>query len=141
MDLFFVSGNDELVVDYYNKIKSLHQEKFSLNDIFLNESKVLYSQANLVYANFLQSKAKIAESLEYLFLAKELLGSIPQRIPIINLEISNVLVGQTALLRQVRRHDPLRHFQTAFSPPLSPHPPVGSCDCKSRRRRACCRRC
>ena len=90
MDLFFVSGNDELVVDYYNKIKSLHQEKFSLNDIFLNESKVLYSQANLVYANFLQSKAKIEESLEYLFLAKELIGSIPQRIPIVNLEISNV---------------------------------------------------
>jgi tetratricopeptide (TPR) repeat protein len=53
MDLFFASGNDELVVDYYNKIKSLHQEKFSLNDIFLNESKVLYSQANIVYANFL----------------------------------------------------------------------------------------
>ena len=90
MDLFFVSGNDELVVDYYNKIKSLHQEKFSLNDISLNESKVLYSQANLVYANFLQSKAKIEESLEYLFLAKELIGSIPQRIPNINLEISNV---------------------------------------------------
>jgi len=28
MDLFFASGNDELVVDYYNKIKSAHQEKF-----------------------------------------------------------------------------------------------------------------
>ena len=103
MDLFFVSGNDELVVDYYNKIKSLHQEKFSLNDIFLNESKVLYSQANLVYANFLQSKAKIEESLEYLFLAKELLGSIPQRIPIINLEISNVfyLMGMNNKAKEI----------------------------------------
>ena len=90
MDLFSVSGNDELVLDYYNKIKSLHQEKFSLNDNYLNESKVLYSQANLVFSNFLQSKAKIEESLEYLFLAKELIGSIPQRIPNINLEISNV---------------------------------------------------
>ena len=90
MDLFSVSGNDELVLDYYNKIKSLHQKKFSLNDNYLNESKVLYSQANLVFANFLQSKAKIEESLEYLFLAKELIGSIPQRIPNINLEISNV---------------------------------------------------
>ena len=103
MDLFFVSGNDELVVDYYNKIKSLHQEKFSLNDIFLNESKVLYSQANLVYANFLQSKAKIEESLEYLFLAKELIGSIPQRIPIINLEISNVfyLMGMNNKAKEI----------------------------------------
>ena len=91
MDLFFVSGNDELVVDYYNKIKSLHQEKFSLNDIFLNESKVLYARANLVYANFLQSKSRLEESLEYLFLAKELSVSIPQRIPIVNLEISNTL--------------------------------------------------
>ena len=103
MDLFFVSGNDELVVDYYNKIKSLHQEKFSLNDNYLNESKVLYSQANLVYANFLQSKAKIEESLEYLFLAKELLGSIPQRIPIINLEISNVfyLMGMNNKAKEI----------------------------------------
>ena len=117
MDLFFVSGNDELVVDYYNKIKSLHQEKFSLNDIFLNESKVLYSQANLVYANFLQSKAKIEESLEYLFLAKELIGSIPQRIPIINLEISNVfyLMGMNnkakELIQQNLINENINQFQ------------------------------
>ena len=117
MDLFFVSGNDELVVDYYNKIKSLHQEKFSLNDIFLNESKVLYSQANLVYANFLQSKAKLGESLEYLFLAKELIGSIPQRIPIINLEISNVfyLMGMNnkakELIQQNLINENINQFQ------------------------------
>ena len=123
MDLFFVSGNDELVVDYYNKIKSLHQEKFSLNDIFLNESKVLYSQANLVYANFLQSKAKIEESLEYLFLAKELIGSIPQRIPIINLEISNVfylmgmnnkakeLIQQNLINENINQYQKLNNFK------------------------------
>ena len=117
MDLFFVSGDDQLVVDYYNKIKSLHQEKFSLNDIFLNESKVLYSQANLVYANFLQSKAKIEESLEYLFLAKELIGSIPQRIPIINLEISNVfyLMGMNnkakELIQQNLINENINQFQ------------------------------
>ena len=117
MDLFFVSGNDELVVDYYNKIKSLHQEKFSLNDIFLNESKVLYSQANLVYANFLQSKAKIEESLEYLFLAKELIGLIPQRIPNINLEISNVfyLMGMNnkakELIQQNLINENINQFQ------------------------------
>ena len=123
MDLFFVSGNDELVVDYYNKIKSLHQEKFSLNDIFLNESKVLYSQANLVYANFLQSKAKLGESLEYLFLAKELIGSIPQRIPIINLEISNVfylmgmnnkakeLIQQNLINENINQYQKLDNFK------------------------------
>lgn len=123
MDLFFVSGNDELVVDYYNKIKSLHQEKFSLNDIFLNESKVLYSQANLVYANFLQSKAKLEESLEYLFLAKELIGSIPQRIPIINLEISNVfylmgmnnkakeLIQQNLINENINQYQKLDNFK------------------------------
>ena len=123
MDLFFVSGNDELVVDYYNKIKSLHLEKFSLNDIFLNESKVLYSQANLVYANFLQSKAKIEESLEYLFLAKELIGSIPQRVPIINLEISNVfylmgmnnkakeLIQQNLINENINQYQKLDNFK------------------------------
>ena len=123
MDLFFVSGNDELVVDYYNKIKSLHQEKFSLNDNYLNESKVLYSQANLVYANFLQSKAKIEESLEYLFLAKELIGLIPQRIPNINLEISNVfylmgmnnqakeLIQQNLINENINQYQKLDNFK------------------------------
>jgi DNA-binding CsgD family transcriptional regulator len=123
MDLFIVSGNDELVVDYYNKIKSLHQEKFSLNDNYLNESKVLYSQANLVYANFLQSKAKLEESLEYLFLAKELIGSIPQRIPIINLEISNVfylmgmnnkakeLIQQNLINENINQYQKLDNFK------------------------------
>ena len=123
MDLFFVSGNDELVLDYYNKIKSLHQEKFSLNDNYLNESKVLYSQANLVFANFLQSKAKIEESLEYLFLAKELIGSIPQRIPNINLEISNVfylmgmnnkakeLIQQNLINENINQYQKLDNFK------------------------------
>lgn len=123
MDLFFVSGNDELVVDYYNKIKSLHQEKFSLNDNYLNESKVVYSQANLVYANFLQSKAKIEESLEYLFLAKELIGLIPQRIPNINLEISNVfylmgmnnqakeLIQQNLINENINQYQKLDNFK------------------------------
>ena len=123
MDLFSVSGNDELVLDYYNKIKSLHQKKFSLNDNYLNESKVLYSQANLVFANFLQSKAKIEESLEYLFLAKELIGSIPQRIPNINLEISNVfylmgmnnqakeLIQQNLINENINQYQKLDNFK------------------------------
>ena len=89
MELFFVSGDDESFVEYYNKIKTAHEINSSLSDILFKESQISFAQANLVYANFLQSKAKIGESLEYLFLAKELFVSIPQRTLDVNLEISN----------------------------------------------------
>ena len=92
MELFLVSGNDELIVNYYNKIKTLYETNSSLlDDILFKESQYKYGQANLVYADFLQSKSRLEESLEYLFLAKELFVSIPQRIPNVNLEISNTL--------------------------------------------------
>ena len=92
MELFLVSGNDELIVNYYNKIKTLYETNSSLlDDILFKESQFKYGQANLVYADFLQSKSRLEESLEYLFLAKELFVSIPQRIPNVNLEISNTL--------------------------------------------------
>jgi DNA-binding CsgD family transcriptional regulator len=91
MELFLVSGNDDFFVNYYNKIKTAHEKNSSLDDILFKESQVAYAQANLVYANFLQSKSRLEESLEYLFLAKELFISIPQRILNVNLEISNTL--------------------------------------------------
>ena len=91
MELFLVSGNDELFVNYYNKIKTAYEKNSSLDDILFKESQLTYAQANLVYANFLQSKSRLEESLEYLFLAKELFISIPQRILNVNLEISNTL--------------------------------------------------
>ncbi|MDA8857115.1 hypothetical protein N9I29_00480 [Flavobacteriaceae bacterium] len=92
MELFLVSGNDELIVNYYNKIKTLYEINSSLlDDILFKESQYKYGQANLVYADFLQSKSRLEESLEYLFLAKELFVSIPQKIPNVNLEISNTL--------------------------------------------------
>ena len=92
MELFLVSGNDELIVNYYNKIKTVYETNSSLlDDILFKESQFKYGQANLVYADFLQSKSRLEESLEYLFLAKELFVSIPQRIPNVNLEISNTL--------------------------------------------------
>ena len=89
MELFLVSGNDELFVNYYSKIKTAHEKNSSLDDIIFKESQVLYAQANLVYANFLQSKSRLEESIEYLTLAKELFISIPQMIPNVNLELSN----------------------------------------------------
>jgi len=91
MQLFLVSGNDESFINYYNKIKTAHEKNSSLDDILFKESQVLYAQANLVYANFLKSKSRLEESLEYLFLAKELITSIPQRIPDVNFEISTLL--------------------------------------------------
>ena len=91
MELFLVSGNDELFVNYYNKIKTVYETNSSLDDIVLKESQFKYGQANLVYADFLQSKSRLEESLEYLFLAKELFVLIPQRILNVNLEISNTL--------------------------------------------------
>ena len=91
MELFLVSGNDELFVNYYNKIKTVYETNSVSDDIFFKESQFAYAQANQVYANFLQSKSRLEESLEYLFLAKELFISNPQRIPNVNLEISNTL--------------------------------------------------
>jgi hypothetical protein len=91
MELFLVSGNDKSFVNYYNKIKTAHEKNSSLDDILFKESQFQYAQANQAYANFLQSKSMLEESLEYLFLAKELYVSIPQRIPNVNLEISHTL--------------------------------------------------
>ncbi|NCG34377.1 MAG: hypothetical protein GWO78_00010 [Dehalococcoidales bacterium] len=91
MELFLVSGNDELFVNYYNKIKTVYETNSVSDDIFFKESQFAYAQANQVYANFLQSKSRLEESLEYLFLAKELFISNPQRIPNVNLEISKTL--------------------------------------------------
>ena len=89
MELFFESGDEESFINYYNKIKTAHETNLSLDDNLIKESQISYARANLVYANFLQSKSRLGESIEYLTLAKELFISIPQMIPNVNLEISN----------------------------------------------------
>tara|TARA_B100001057_G_scaffold157599_1_gene158235 strand:+ start:216 stop:1949 length:1734 start_codon:yes stop_codon:yes gene_type:complete len=123
MELFFVSGDDESFVDYYNKIKTAHETNSSLSDILFKESQISFAQANLAYANFLQSKAKIEESLEYLFLAKELFVSIPQRTLDVNLEISNVfylmgmnnqakeLIQQNLINENINQYQKLDNFK------------------------------
>jgi len=107
MDLFFVSDNGELVVDYYNKIKTVHEKNSSLDDILFKESQVLYAQANLVYANLLQSQGKMEESLEYLFLAKDLTVSIPQSVINVNTKISNTyyLMGMSSKAKEFIQQD------------------------------------
>ena len=89
MELFFESGDDESFINHYNKIKTAHETNLSLDDNLFKESQISYARANLVYANFLQSKSRLEESIEYLTLAKELFISIPQMIPNVNLELSN----------------------------------------------------
>ena len=89
MELFFESGDDESFINYYNKIKTAHETNISLDDNLIKESQISYARANLVYANFLQSKSRLEESIEYLTLAKELFISFPQMIPYVNLELSN----------------------------------------------------
>jgi DNA-binding CsgD family transcriptional regulator len=107
MELFLVSGNDELFVNYYNKIKTAYEKNSSLDDILFKESQLTYAQANLVYANFLQSKSRLEESLEYLFLAKNLTVSIPQRAINVNIKISNTyyLMGMSSKAKEFIQQD------------------------------------
>ena len=107
MELFLVSGNDDFFVNYYNKIKTAHEKNSSLDDILFKESQVAYAQANLVYANFLQSKSRLEESLEYLLLAKNLTVSIPQRVINVNIKISNTyyLMGMSSKAKEFIQQD------------------------------------
>jgi DNA-binding CsgD family transcriptional regulator len=107
MELFLVAGNDELFVNYYNKIKTAYEKNSSLDDILFKESQLTYAQANLVYANFLQSKSRLEESLEYLLLAKNLTVSIPQRVINVNIKISNTyyLMGMSSKAKEFIQQD------------------------------------
>ena len=71
MELFFESGDDESFIKYYKKIKAAHDSNLALDDNLFKESQISYARANLVYANFLKSKSRLEESIEYLTLAKE----------------------------------------------------------------------
>jgi DNA-binding CsgD family transcriptional regulator len=107
MNLFFISDNGKMVVDYYNKIKTVHEKNSLLDDALFKESQVLYARANLVYANLLQSQGKMEESLEYLFLAKDLTVSIPQSVINVNTKISNTyyLMGMSSKAKEFIQQD------------------------------------
>jgi DNA-binding CsgD family transcriptional regulator len=107
MNLFFISDNGKMVVDYYNKIKTVHEKNSLLDDVLFKESQVLYARANLVYANLLQSQGKMEESLEYLFLAKDLTVSIPQSVINVNTKISNTyyLMGMSSKAKEFIQQD------------------------------------
>ena len=88
MELFIFSGNEKMVLESFDNIKSTYESLLKLGSSNL-ELKLNLSNANRLYADFLQSKGEVKESLEYLLYAKELAEEIPNELPKVNLAISN----------------------------------------------------
>ena len=88
MELFIFSGNEKMVLESFDNIKSTYESLLKLGSSNL-ELKLNLSNANRLYAEFLQSKGEVKESLEYLLYAKELAEEIPNELPKVNLAISN----------------------------------------------------
>ena len=88
MELYIFSGNEKMVLENFEKIKST-SESLLTSGVSNLEVKLNLSLAYRLYADFLQSKGEIKESLEYLLNAKKLLKEIPNELPKVNLAISN----------------------------------------------------
>ena len=88
MELYIFSGNEKMVLENFEKIKST-SESLLISGISNLEVKLNLSLAYRLYADFLQSKGEVKESLEYLLNAKELAKEIPNELPKVNLAISN----------------------------------------------------
>ena len=88
MELYIFSGNEKMVLENFEKIKST-SESLLTSGVSNLEVKLNLSLAYRLYADFLQSKGEIKESLEYLLNAKELVKEIPNELPKVNLAISN----------------------------------------------------
>lgn len=88
MELFIFSGNEKMVLESFDNIKSTYESLLKLGSSNL-ELKLNLSNANRLYADFLQSKGEVKESLEYLLYAKQLAEEIPNELLKVNLAISN----------------------------------------------------
>ncbi len=88
MELYIFSGNEKMVLENFEKIKST-SESLLTSGVSNLEVKLNLSLAYRLYADFLQSKGELKESLEYLLNAKELVKEIPNELPKVNLAISN----------------------------------------------------
>lgn len=89
MELYLKMGEDEMFMEYYNKLAAAYKA-YSSN--MANNDPEYFSTFALVnrrYADFLQSKGKVSESLEYLINAKKIARDLEYEIPKINFEISN----------------------------------------------------
>lgn len=88
MELFQISGDDELLIKNYENIKNVYNQ-YSSRD-YTKEYEALFYNANLVYSQFFISKGELTESLKYLSIAKDLSKELPIVVPEINFRISNV---------------------------------------------------
>lgn len=90
MELYLQKGDDEMFLEYYNKLDNAYKaysSNMANND---PEFFLVFSMVNRRYAEFLKYKGRVSESLEYLFKAKKNAVNLEYEIPKINLEISNV---------------------------------------------------
>ena len=89
IELFLISENEELLNEYFQKSKTLYESLVSdgSKELVYN---LYFASANRSYAEFLKSKGKLMESLNYLLVSRSLLNDIPNEIPKVNFEISNV---------------------------------------------------
>ena len=93
LDFYLKMGDDEMFMEYYNNLTNSY-ETYSSN--FGNNNPlyfIIFSDVNSLYAQFLNSKGRTFESLEYLIKAKELAQDFLFRIPEINLEISETYLN------------------------------------------------
>ena len=89
MELYLQNGDDEMFMEYYNKLDNAYKAYSS--NMANNDPQffLVFSIFNRRYAEFLKSKGRVSESLEYLFKAKKIAVNLEYEIPKINLEISN----------------------------------------------------
>ena len=89
IELFLISENEELLNEYFQKSKTFYEGMVSdgSKELVYN---LYFASANRSYAEFLKSKGKLMESLNYLLVSRSLLNDIPNEIPKVNFEISNV---------------------------------------------------
>ena len=88
MGLFQISGDDELLIKNYEKIKNVYNQYSSKSST--KEYETLFYNANLAYSEFFISKGELSQALKYLFIAKDLSKQLPSLIPDVNFRISNV---------------------------------------------------
>ena len=89
MDLYFQMGDDEMFMEYYNKLTKAYKAYSS--NMANNDPQYfsVFSLVNRKYAEFLKSKGRVSESLEYLIMAKKISRDLVYDIPRINFEIAN----------------------------------------------------
>lgn len=91
MDLYFVSGEEDLFLKYYYEAVK-NYESYLLGNQKNDEYSYVFAQVNIKYAEFLQNKNSNEESLKYLFFAKELVNENQYLIPIIDYDLSKVYI-------------------------------------------------